>query len=499
MFKKSILSLFLIISTFIISTPIVGAETVGDLIVANAGADRFHRVNAEIVFDASDSIIPRDVEPIYRWDMGDGEIRFGMRNTYSYDKVGVYKVRLIIEGKNTELKSTDEIIVYVFDRYLAMISSNQTTSDKDIETISNIAIDNNIAVSSIRMEEEFSSSQIAMKQRFSRDINTQKRNLIDASIIMIIGDDSLESFMEFYSKTELDLDDKLLLFVMTDPYLNIARKDFSKFAQNIFGFPEMAAYNITDINNSVFEKDHVSENTLNAYKGRSFLGMMDPFYNFNINMINQGFSLDIIYFLYVILLISIFGLSLRKILGLSIIGVHTLGLTIFSFIILGFIPSLILFTIFFMSSYLVYRLYETGRETMLPGNFMDILVLVIMMVVGVLFIHAFVPLMSMDITNFMAIMLIVISSRRLARYTMGMRLYRIFGFFIQDIIFLVINYFLLTATVVRLNILMYPEIYLVFIFLLAFLLERYRGLRFMELIRFKGLLNNAIYNKDKQE
>jgi len=499
MFKKSILSLFLIISIFMISTPMVSADMAGDLIVANAGADRFHRVNAEIVFDASISTIPKDVEPIYRWDMGDGEIRFGMRNTYSYDKVGVYKVRLIVEGKNTELKSTDEIIVHIFDRYIAMISSNQTTSDKDIDTISNIAIDNNIAVTSIRMEDDFSSSQVAMKQNFSREINAQKRNLIDASIIMIIGDDSMESFMEFFNKTEFDISNKLIVFVMTDPYLNIARKDFSKFAQNIFGFPKMSIYNIADIDSSIFDAKHISDNTLNSYKGRYFLGMLDPFYKFNINMMKQGFSLDIIYFLYVILLISIFGLSLRKILGLSIIGVHTLGFTIFSFIILGFIPSLILFTVFFMVSYLVYRLYETDRETLLPGNFMDILMLVLMMVISILFIHTFVDSFSMDITNFMAILLISISSRRLARYTMGMRLHRIFGFFIQDIIFLTINYFLLTATVVRLNILMYPEIYLILIFLLAFLMERYRGLRLMELIRFRSLLNNVTYNKDKQE
>jgi len=189
----------------------------------------------------------------------------------------------------------------------------------------------------------------------------------------------------------------------------------------------------------------------------------------------------------------------RKVLGLSVVSVHVLGLTIFAFMILGIIPSLIMFTGFFLISYLVQRIYETDRETLFSGNFIDMLMLVFFIVIGYSIVQSFVPMNAFDISSFMAILIIGISARRLARHTVGMKIPDIFIYYMQDIIFLTVNYFFLTSYVVRLNILSYPELYIGIIIVTAILLERYRGLRVTELLRFKQLLKSKPYLSEANE
>ena len=101
-----IICLSIILSSFI-PINLVNAENEVDvdnmLLVANAGPDRFVKVGSEVIFDASSSSIPSNMDVIYRWDMGNSEFRFGMRNIYIYDHVGVFRVKLTM-GPAVEIK-----------------------------------------------------------------------------------------------------------------------------------------------------------------------------------------------------------------------------------------------------------------------------------------------------------------------------------------------------------------------------------------------------------
>ena len=130
---------------------------------------------------------------------------------------------------------------------------------------------------------------------------------------------------------------------------------------------------------------------------------------------------------------------------------------------------------------------------------MEMAIFLFFLILAFVFVQAFLPFVNLDTTNLMAILIMAVSSRRLARYTMGMRMHRVFGFLLQDLLFLVFNYFLLTSKIVRLNVLSYPEFYLFVVFAIAFLMERYRGLRLMELVRFKNLIRNEASLRDRQE
>jgi len=410
-----------------------------------------------------------------------------MRNIYIYDHVGVFRVKLMIEGKNTEYKSIDEAIIHVFDKQLILFSSKNSSSDNQVRKIKDLAVKNNIAVNSIRMNEDFP-SMISLKESFAEKMISKQDNILGAQMIVVLGDEALESFLMYYKRYSNYLNDKKIIFITTEKYFTKPRLDLAQLAQNVLEFSVMRVVNIDDVDYSLFDFKLEKFNGYEFFKKRSryHLGVMDFLFRFNVNLLEKGFSLDIVYFLYVMLLISIFGLFLRKILGLSVVAVHTLGLTIFSFIIIGILPGLILFTGFFIVYLLVQKVYETDKETLFSGNFIDMVMIVFFIVIGLSIIEVFVPTISFNLRNFMSILLIAIASRRLARYTVGMTIPRIMVHFIQDISFLTINYFLLSASIVRLYVIGYPEFFVLMVLLLAILLERYGGLRMLEVVRFRN-------------
>jgi hypothetical protein len=470
------------------------------LIVADAGPDRFVKVGQEVTFDASFSHVPENIEPIYRWDMGNSEFRFGLRNTYVYNKVGSYRLKLIIEGKNTEFKSIDEAVINVFDDQVLLFSSSDSSSESDVKRLSNIAIKNNIAVDSVRVEDKYPSF-IALKQVFINKIVATENTVSKNPIIVLMGDCAMESFFDYYSRSEADLSDKKVIFLTTDAFFNKPRLEIAKLMQNVLDISILRVKTMQEIDDNIFnfEDESIIKSDFLPQKNRHFLGVIDFLYRFNGSLIERGFSLDIVFFLYVMLLISILGLFLRKVLGLSVVSIHILGLTIFSFLDLGVVPSLILFVGFFIVSYLVQRVYETDRETLFSGSFIDMLMMVFFIIVGLSIIKLFASSMHFDIKNFMAVIVISIASRRLARYTIGRTIPRIMGQLLQDVLFLVLNYFLLSTAFVRLNVLAYPEFYVLAILLISILLERYRGLRLMELARFKKLIYQDRLNSDRKE
>ena len=491
----------LMFSPFMISSSVEAQDPlVESLLIANAGPDRFVKVGSEVIFDASSSSIPSSVEAIYRWDMGNSEFRFGMRNIYIYDQVGVFRVKLTIEGKNTEFKSVDEVIIHVFDKQLMLFSSQNSSSKNQVKRIEAIATENNIAVDSIRIEDTFP-SQISLKQSFTEKMIAKQEDVLRAQMIVVLGDEALESFLAYYKRFSNHFGDKKFIFLTTEKYFTKPRLDLAQLAENVLGFSTMRVSNIETLDMSLFDFDseEFSGNEFFKKRNRYHLGSLDFLFRFNTSLVEKGFSLDIVYFLYVMLLISIFGLFLRKILGLSVVAVHILGLTIFSFIIIGIVPAIILFTGFFIVSLLVQKVYETDKETLFSGNFIDMVMIVFFIVIGLSIIEVFVPTISFDLRNFMSILVIAIATRRLARYTAAMTIPRVMIHFIQDIAFLTINYFLLSASMVRLYVVGYPEIFVFVVLLLAVLLERYGGLRILEVVRFRTLLKKDYYSTDDQE
>jgi len=470
------------------------------LLIADAGPNRFAKVASDITLDGSLSYIPEGIEPIYRWDMGNSEFRYGMRISYAYKETGTYRLKLTIEGKNTEFKSVDEAVMRIFDKQILLFSSSVDSSDIDVKKIKSFATLNNIATNSIRLTGDYT-SDVSLKKSFADFMLSNKKKVEESQIVVVIGEYALESFLSFYHKSPLDLSDKKMIFITTDLFFNKPRIEIAKIVQNATGLSKIRIEAIDKFDTSIFDfnSGDFSGYEFIPQKNRYNLGFLDFLYRFNLSLIEKGFSLDIVYFLYVMLLISIFGLFLRKILGLAVVSIHILGLTIFSFIILGLVPSLLLFTGFFVVSYLVQRVYETDRDTLFSGSFVDMLMMMVFIVAGFSIFKLFMPTVSFDISNFVAIIIISIASRRLARYTVNRPIYRIIIQLIQDLSFLAINSFILTIEFIRLSVLAYPEFYIFFIVIASIIIEKYMGLRLMELIRFRKLLGDDNYLVDKRE
>jgi len=365
---KLVLTL-LIVSFTVTLVPITRAESSLDsMIVANAGEDRFVKAGTEIFFDGSLSNIPEGIEPIYRWDMGDNVLRYGLRHVYSYNQVGTYRVRLVVEGKNTELKSTDETIIHVFDKNMVVVSSASDSSMATIKKITSLAILKNYAVLSSRIE-DFFPSDIALKSSLVDELISKQSEIKEATVIVLVGDISLESFLSFSKKLNINSEKLKVLYVMPDTVILQPRYNLAKIFQKTLNISDMMIVSIENIDENFLDFKNGSENgiLLTLEDGRMNYRYLDYLFRFNESLIERGFSIDVIYFLYIMILVSILGLFLRKILGLSVIGMHVLGLSIFSTLIIGLVPSIGLFIGFFVVSYLVSKVYDTDRETMFSG------------------------------------------------------------------------------------------------------------------------------------
>jgi len=125
--------------------------------------------------------------------------------------------------------------------------------------------------------------------------------------------------------------------------------------------------------------------------------------------------------------------------------------------------------------------------------------LIFFIIIGMILIQSYNPGIIFDVGYFTAILILAIAARRIAQYTIGMNISRTIFYLLQDILFLIFNYFLLNSSLVRLYIISYPELYVVIIVIIAFLLERYTGLRVSEFVRFKNLIKHEYYLKETQE
>lgn len=100
-------------------------------------------VGEEVLFDASDTFDQDDDNLIYHWDLGNGHTIDGETVTAVYDKVGNYKISLVVDdGHNHKVEQKMKLIVSGTDDGVSGIiaSANKVAKGKKSTAIFNVAI-----------------------------------------------------------------------------------------------------------------------------------------------------------------------------------------------------------------------------------------------------------------------------------------------------------------------------------------------------------------------
>jgi len=108
--------------------------TVGQQPVANAGSDMEVKIFSEVQFDGSKSWDLDGVVNDYQWDFGDGTTAKGARPAHSFQKSGVYKVKLTITGDKLPgipNVDTDELTVVVHQAPIAHAGSDRIAAENE--------------------------------------------------------------------------------------------------------------------------------------------------------------------------------------------------------------------------------------------------------------------------------------------------------------------------------------------------------------------------------
>jgi PKD repeat protein len=108
--------------------------TVGQQPVANAGPDMEVKIFSEVQFDGSKSWDLDGVVNDYQWDFGDGSIAKVPRPAHSFQKSGVYHVKLTIIGDKLPgipNVDTDEAIVTVHEAPIARAGSDRIAAENE--------------------------------------------------------------------------------------------------------------------------------------------------------------------------------------------------------------------------------------------------------------------------------------------------------------------------------------------------------------------------------
>jgi PKD repeat protein len=109
--------------------------TVGKQPVADAGEDMEVKIFSEVRFDGSKSWDLDGVVNEYIWDFGDGATAKGEKPAHSYQKSGVYKVKLTIVGDKLEgipNVDTDEITVMVHEAPIARAGEDVMAAENEV-------------------------------------------------------------------------------------------------------------------------------------------------------------------------------------------------------------------------------------------------------------------------------------------------------------------------------------------------------------------------------
>lgn len=490
--------------------PVGEEETAGDVLAvaplrAEAGKDKIGVVGRNIVFDASGSTGPADIELQYTWDFGDGQQFEGIDASHIYETPGTYKAKLSASDGTTESKDT--VLVTVAKDVVLLITDQSTPRDQ-LKELKRAAQLRNTLLIVVKSKNE-SDPDYAQARNIAEQLITSEEDLGQAKLIITwteknIGLGALTEIGRIFSSAEGDVTTSDISFsqkaiVRVDE--KIAGSALARLAQNTYDVlrPKYVLLTTTSALDTILanpspdtiandlSSNHIEYQLIGSHSER-VLGNITPFnfLSYGINyLINAGVSPDTIFLVLILPIVATIISFGRQIVGVKAFGIYVPSIITLTFVVTQLRYGLLLFIILLLVATISRLAARYLRILYMPR--MAIVLTIVSFSIFVTFILAeyfgFSAILSISI--FPILVLIILTEKFVdAQIEKGNKAAIILT--IETLVLAIISYQIVTWDYFTTFIMAYPEVVLLTL-VLNILFGRFTGLRLFEYIRFKPL------------
>lgn len=489
------------------SEPVV-EERAPDVLNAVAGEDRNVIVGRTVLFDASASTGPKDVDYSYHWDFGDGVSAKGIDATHTYTTRGTYRVHLTVTigSGEEEQRSTDEIIVSVQDRLIVLIA-DQSVAQKELKQWQEYALTQGVLLVPIRTTE--GNQDYVTVQNLAQQILKHEQDIAASDVVVTwtAGNIGLDSLLELsriagLNNASLELfrfSSKAIVAIQDDSLVSSARLGQTVFQtiqpryiivsdRNILDDVIRAAHPV-ELERSLANVD-ADYQVVTAYTARG-LQQLSPlnFISYTMNlMINRGVPVNSLYLILMLPVMATIIAAARQLVGIKAFGIFAPTVIALSFLSLGIRYGVVVFLVIITVGMVARLAMKRLRLLYLPRMALVLSFLAFAMF-GMFFVAAqFQKTGFISIAIFPILIMTVLTEHFISvqieqGYSTALKLT------IETLALSIIGYLIGDWTLFKTTMLAYPELILL-IFPFNYILGKFSGLRLTEYMRFRKVFKH---------
>lgn len=459
------------------------------------------RVNGNIIFDASSSIILEgDAPVVYRWDLGDGTVVEGQEVVHTYSTAKNYTVTLTItQGDQAESVSQE---VFVYNKLALLLTDAKEWSEK-IENLKKDAategtllfvIESYNAATPFLVEEglydKLNDNIYALNTADSISLWTTQGNGINALTRLIQQNPEKEG------KVLRDALAKKTLLVVTEENINTLGRILQG-SFNIIQPKQIIISRQYELKNFILAptpedflsnlKNSISDyKIINAETGK--VGFWNSLSYLVSYMISEGFPSITLILLLMLPIIATLIAVLKQVIGMTTFGVYTPSIITLSFLYLGWQLGIIILLIVIISGAVMRRLLEHFNLLHIPrvAIILTISTLTILLTLA-LGVYFDLPGIS-KIAVFPVLMMITLGEKFVIALK-GKGLYATFILLFETLLVSFLCYGVVQWSYLQNLMLGHPELILVLL-IFNYGLGRWTGLRLMEYVRFREVMKH---------
>lgn len=474
---------------------------------AEIGGPRQTLVDKQLTFDMSESTLAPDttLQEVV-WDFGDGIRTTGEKVNHVYAQPGSYTARLTLITADARSEDTTE--VRVFDQAIILLTDN-TVSDEQIALKSQEAAEEGVLL--LVLKARSNGPEVLIEEELTQALVSARAEVSRTHLIVVwtsgaIGPNVLSRFAQTIRQTDelsltsLDLESKGIIILSEATFAFLSPPAQSTYDQLKPGYvvltrpdalPLLFTATTSEEARSAIINSPIDYRLFGSFSSRALsdLGVVN-FMSFGINyLINGGVPINNIILILMIPIIATILAFARQFIGIKAFGLITPAMTTLSFLVMGLYAGLIVFIVVLLSGSLTRVLLKKLRLLYLPRMALVLtsasLAILVMFGVGA----AFDTTATLSFSIFPILILAVLAEEFIAvQFTRGLRTaLRITAW---TLVLAIVCYFIMSWQLLRITLLAYPELVLLTI-PINIVLGRFTGLRLVEYIRFRELLQPA--------
>lgn len=344
------------------STSYVWAQ---DIFVAKAGQSQDVLIGDMVSFDASESVVPPNSNPVFSWYFGDGGQGAGEQVSHQYRRAGSYSVRLVINSGGETQESNTSVRVF---RTESMLLIDETVPQEKIAPLKDKAAEEDVLLTTFTPQ----TSATIVAESIAQQVVDKRSELERTPLIFVWangtrGSDIISNIGQLLSKDSPDqkkkmrMEEKGVVLITDQPFSIVAR-------------PAQTAFNVLRPNYVLLAKSETLPLIIEAKNAEDVLNIIrtqsTPFWNlgpyseravsrlmpwnalsYAVNaLVNFGVPISSIILVLMLPIIATLLAFSRQVIGLKAFGIFTPAAVTLSFLSLGLRYGLLIFLVVLLAA-----------------------------------------------------------------------------------------------------------------------------------------------------